>query len=158
MPGTVSSEEEGIVEDGGRAPDSRIATAAEIVKYPDHRPRPDTGWRRRIKGSSFGTEPALASATTWGADVWVYECEGTYYMHYDGAGPKGWLCCLTTSKDLLNWTAKGPVLDFGAKGEEDFASASYGVTYFDGPGLAHVLSSARRTPRPRRTSSPRSPI
>jgi len=31
-----------------------------------------------------------------------------------------------------DWTPKGPVLDFGAKGEDDSASASYGVTYFDG--------------------------
>jgi hypothetical protein len=53
-------------------------------------------------------------------------------MHYDGAGKKGWLCCLATSQDLYHWTSKGPVLDFGRKGEEDAASASYGVTYFDG--------------------------
>jgi predicted GH43/DUF377 family glycosyl hydrolase len=65
-------------------------------------------------------------------DVWVFESGGTYYMHYDGAGKKGWLCCLATSTDLLHWEPKGPVLDFGAPGEEDCASASYGVTYFDG--------------------------
>ena len=65
-------------------------------------------------------------------DVWVYEAGGTYYMHYDGAGPKGWLACLATSKDLVHWTKKGPVLDFGKPGEDDSASASYGVTYFDG--------------------------
>jgi predicted GH43/DUF377 family glycosyl hydrolase len=65
-------------------------------------------------------------------DVWVYETGGTYYMHYDGAGPKGWLACLATSKDLIHWTKKGPVLDFGQPGEMDSASASYGVTHFDG--------------------------
>jgi predicted GH43/DUF377 family glycosyl hydrolase len=65
-------------------------------------------------------------------DVWVYEAGGTYYMHYDGAGPKGWLACLATSKDLVHWEKKGPVLDFGSKEEMDSASASYGVTYFDG--------------------------
>ena len=27
-------------------------------------------------------------------DIWVFEAGGTYYMHYDGAGTKGWLCCL----------------------------------------------------------------
>src|SRR6187402_3446520 len=31
-------------------------------------------------------------------DVWVWESGGLYYMHYDGAGPKGWLTCLATSK------------------------------------------------------------
>jgi len=53
-------------------------------------------------------------------------------MHYDGAGQKGWLACLATSRDLLRWTSKGPVLDLGKPGEDDSASASYGVTFFDG--------------------------
>jgi predicted GH43/DUF377 family glycosyl hydrolase len=65
-------------------------------------------------------------------DVWVYESDGTFHMHYDGAGPKGWLACLATSDNLVDWTKKGPVLDFGRPGEEDSASASYGTTYFDG--------------------------
>ena len=65
-------------------------------------------------------------------DVWVYEAEGNYYKHYDGAGLKGWLCCLATSTNLVDWTKKGPVLDFGKPGEDDSASASYGVTYLDG--------------------------
>ena len=29
-------------------------------------------------------------------DVWVWKSGGTYYMHYDGAGPEGWLACLAT--------------------------------------------------------------
>lgn len=65
-------------------------------------------------------------------DVWVFESDGQYYMHYDGAGPKGWLCCLAVSKDLVNWEKKGPVLDFGETSDDDSKSASYGVTYFDG--------------------------
>jgi len=65
-------------------------------------------------------------------DIWVWESGGLYYMHYDGAGPKGWLACLATSKDLVNWTKKGSVLDFGAPGSQDSASASYGTTYQDG--------------------------
>jgi hypothetical protein len=52
-------------------------------------------------------------------------------MHYDGAGAKGWLTCLATSSDLTNWTARGPVLDFGTPGQKDAASASYGVTFND---------------------------
>jgi hypothetical protein len=28
-------------------------------------------------------------------------------MHYDGAGPKGWLACLATSTDLAHWAKKG---------------------------------------------------
>ena len=65
-------------------------------------------------------------------DVWVFESGGTYYMHYDAAGPRGWLCSLAVSKDLTSWRKKGPILDFGKSGQGDSASASYGVTYFDG--------------------------
>ena len=65
-------------------------------------------------------------------DVWVFEADGVYYMHYDGAGPKGWLCSLAVSKDLLHWEKKGPILDFGKPGEDDAKSASYGVTYREG--------------------------
>ncbi|MCF7973734.1 MAG: alpha/beta hydrolase fold domain-containing protein, partial [Phycisphaerae bacterium] len=65
-------------------------------------------------------------------DVWVFEEGGTYYMHYDAAGPRGWLCSLAVSTDLVTWEKKGPILDFGAPGEDDSKSASYGVTYKDG--------------------------
>jgi pimeloyl-ACP methyl ester carboxylesterase/predicted GH43/DUF377 family glycosyl hydrolase len=65
-------------------------------------------------------------------DPWVYQASDIYYLHYDAAGPKGWLCSLATSKDLTHWTKKGPVLDLGKPGEDDSASASYGTTYFDG--------------------------
>ncbi len=65
-------------------------------------------------------------------DVWVYKTKDTYYMHYDASGPKGWLSALALSKDLINWKKKGPILDFGKQGENDWKSASYGVTYFDG--------------------------
>ena len=36
-------------------------------------------------------------------DVWVFEADGAYYMHYDAAGPEGWLAVLATSKDLNRW-------------------------------------------------------
>lgn len=64
-------------------------------------------------------------------DVWVWEASGKYYMHYDGAGPSGWLACLAISDDLVHWEKKGPVLSFGRLGDDDSASASYGVTYLD---------------------------
>jgi predicted GH43/DUF377 family glycosyl hydrolase len=65
-------------------------------------------------------------------DIWVWEDGGTYFLHYDGAGEKGWLACLATSKDLVHWETHGPALDFGEPGSPDARSASYGVTYDDG--------------------------
>lgn len=88
-------------------------------------------------------------------DVWVWESGGTYFMHYDGAGPKGWLACLATSKDLMHWTRKGPVLDLGAPGSDDSGSASYGTTYWDGTiwhmfylGTPHVTAAPDLIPAP----------
>ncbi len=54
----------------------------------------------------------------------VFEDKGIYYLHYDAAGPKGWLASLATSKDLVHWEKHGPILDFGKPGSPDSASAS----------------------------------
>ncbi len=53
----------------------------------------------------------------------VFQSGGKYYLHYDGAGPRGWRACLAESDDLVHWTKKGPILDFGAPGEPDSACA-----------------------------------
>jgi predicted GH43/DUF377 family glycosyl hydrolase len=55
-----------------------------------------------------------------------------YYLHYDGAGPRGWLACLATSRDLDHWDLKGPVLDFGPPGSDDAGTATSPWTIFDG--------------------------
>jgi hypothetical protein len=65
-------------------------------------------------------------------DPWVFTDGERFYMHYDGAGPEGWLACLAVSSDGVAWETRGPVLDFGAPGDDDAKSASYGTTYFDG--------------------------
>ena len=66
-------------------------------------------------------------------DVWVFKAnDSTFCMHYDAAGPKGWLASLATSKDLVHWEKKGPVLQLGNQNEPDSKSASYGTTYYDG--------------------------
>lgn len=86
-------------------------------------------------------------------DVWVFEDNGTYYMHYDAAGPTGWLCSLAISTDLINWQKKGAVLELGKPGEDDSKSASYGVTYRDGQqwhmfylGTPHVTAAPELIP------------
>ena len=66
-------------------------------------------------------------------DLWVYRAnDSVYCMHYDAAGPSGWLAALATSRDLVHWQKKGPVLNLGGKDEPDSKSASYGTTYSDG--------------------------
>jgi predicted GH43/DUF377 family glycosyl hydrolase len=76
-----------------------------------------------------------------------------YYMHYDAAGPTGWLTALATSRDLHHWTDHGTVLTLGTAGSEDAASASYGTTFFDGKrwqmfylGTPHTSASPNRVP------------
>lgn len=110
-----------------------ISPAEEPFAYSDGRPVAQLRLDARDQGVVMRHGDGPGECDILGArDVWVYEAEGIYYMHYDGAGPKGWLACLATSKDLVRWEKKGPVLDFGAPGEEDSGSASYGVTYLDG--------------------------
>jgi predicted GH43/DUF377 family glycosyl hydrolase len=109
---------------------------ATPVSYPDK--RPGAHWRLDAadEGVVLKHGDGPGKCDMLGArDVWVYEADGTYYMHYDGAGPKGWLACLATSKDLRTWEKKGPVLDFGKPGEEDSASASYGVKQVENSSL-----------------------
>lgn len=112
---------------------SRVKPFATVSSYSDGRPTAKYRLNAKDQGVvlKYGSGPD--SSDYLGArDVFVYEYQGTYYMHYDGAGLKGWLACLATSKDLVNWQVKGPVLDYGAPGSDDSRSASYGSVYFDG--------------------------
>ena len=109
------------------------AYAADPPAYPDGRPVARLRIDAKDQGPVLRHGDGPNRCDYLGArDIWAYKAGDTYYMHYDGAGPKGWLACLATSKDLVHWQKKGPVLDLGAPGSEDSASASYGVTYFDG--------------------------
>src|ERR1019366_6812966 len=82
-------------------------------------------------------------------DIWVFEDAGTYYMHYDAAGPTAWLSALATSKDLVHWEKKGPVLGLGKPGDADSKSASYGVTFKYGKTWhMYYLGTPNVTPAP----------
>jgi predicted GH43/DUF377 family glycosyl hydrolase len=112
---------------------SQIVQADNVKAYSDNRPTA----RYRLNATDagivlkYGTGPD--SCDYLGTrDIWVFEADGKYYMHYDGAGKKGWLACRATSTDLVNWITEGPVLDYGAPGTGDSRSASYGTTFFDG--------------------------
>ncbi|MGH7962228.1 MAG: hypothetical protein ACRERD_10455 [Candidatus Binatia bacterium] len=120
--------------------------------YEDGRPRATL----RLAASDYGVVlrhgDGPDQCDLYGArDVWVYEAHGIYYLHYDAAGPTGWLCALATSNDLIRWKKKGPVLTLGNPGEEDAASASYCVTYSDGaPWHLFYLGTPHATPPPER--------
>ena len=86
-------------------------------------------------------------------DAWVFQHQGRYFMHYDGAGDVGWRACLAISDDGLDWTKHGPALQLGNAGDPDSASASYGTTYFDGErwhmfylGTPRVTADELKTP------------
>lgn len=119
---------------------SPSAFSAETPRvWPDGRPSPR--WRLQVRdhGPVLRHGDGPGHCDRLGArDVWTWTHDGTHYLHYDGAGDTGWLACLATSSDLLNWTCHGPVLELGAPGSPDSASASYGVTHFD-QGVWHLF-------------------
>lgn len=121
-----------------------------VRQYPDGRPSAVYRLEAKDQGIVLRSGDGPDGCDTLGArDVWVYESGGTYFMHYDGAGARGWLSCLATSSDLTHWTKKGPVLDFGKPGEPDSASASYGTTYFDGQSWhMYYLGTPHTSPAP----------
>lgn len=114
-------------------PGTILSTINQPVSYPDGRPSARYLLPAKDQGIVFKHGSGPGSCDSLGArDIWVWHHRGTYYMHYDGAGTKGWLACLVTSQDAINWVGQGPALNFGEAGQNDAASASYGVTFFDG--------------------------
>jgi predicted GH43/DUF377 family glycosyl hydrolase len=73
-----------------------------------------------------------------------FRFNGTYYLHYDGAGPTGWRACLAVSRDLEKWDLKGPILDLGEPGADDAGTASSPWTVYDGK-LWHMFYVGSRT-------------
>jgi predicted GH43/DUF377 family glycosyl hydrolase len=132
----------------------KIKISANTVKplsYPDKRPV----CRYRMDASDIGVvmpyDGGPDSCDYLGArDLWVFRAnDSTYCMHYDAAGPKGWLTSLAVSKDLIHWEKKGPVLQLGSKDEPDSKSASYGTTFFDGKKWhMYYLGTPNVTPAP----------
>ena len=108
-------------------------SAKEKVAYIDGRPTAILRYEAQDAGVVLPYGRCPRNCDRYGArDVWVFKRGHKYYMHYDAAGPTGWLSALATSRDLYHWTEHGTVLTLGAAGSEDAASASYGTTYFDG--------------------------
>ena len=123
-------------------------------QYPDGRPAATLRYEAQDQGIVLPYGGGPGDCDKYGArDVWVFEHKGTFYMHYDAAGDSGWLASLATSRDLVHWQKRGPVLSLGKPGEGDSASASYGTTYLDGKtwhmfylGTPHVTPAPDRIP------------
>jgi predicted GH43/DUF377 family glycosyl hydrolase len=127
-----------------------LLTINSIAGYPDGRPEAHLRIDARDSGVVLRHSDAPQQCDALGArDVWVFESSGTVFMHYDAAGPKGWLCALATSTDLTSWTKHGPVLELGPPGSDDSKSASYGTTYLE-KGTWHMfyLGTPNTTPAP----------
>jgi predicted GH43/DUF377 family glycosyl hydrolase len=129
---------------------SKVVIAKNLTTYSDHRPSAKYRLEAVDQGVVYKHGEGPDSCDYFGArDIWVWKYGNIYYMHYDGAGPKGWLACLAVSKNLVNWSAKGPVLQLGKPGSDDCASASYGTVYFDGTKWhMFYLGTPHTTPAP----------
>lgn len=123
-------------------------------QYPDGRPQAMLRYNAEDQGVVLPYGHCPGGCDKYGArDVWVFEHNGLFYMHYDAAGETGWLTALATSTDLVHWKEHGPALKLGQPGADDSASASYGTTYFDGRtwhmfylGTPHVTPPPDRVP------------
>jgi predicted GH43/DUF377 family glycosyl hydrolase len=129
--------------------------AAAERKYEDGRPEATLRLEAADHGVVMRHGGGPGGCDRYGArDIWVYKDRGTYYMHYDAAGPEAWLAALATSRDLIHWEKKGPVLSLGRPGEDDSASASYGVTFRQGRQWhMFYLGTPHTTPPPDRIPS-----
>jgi predicted GH43/DUF377 family glycosyl hydrolase len=100
-------------------------SAIPPAAYVDGRPQAGLRLEARDQGIVLKHSGGPGDCDILGArEAIVFEDMGGYYLHYDGAGTKGWLACLATSKDLIHWEKRGPVLDFGKPGSPDSASAA----------------------------------
>src|SRR5262249_19082130 len=120
--------------------------------YSDGRPRAKLQLEALDYGPVLRHRDGAEDCDKLGArDPWIWEYEGTYYLHYDGAGPSGWQGCLATSRDLIHWTKQGVVLELGKKGTPDSHYAGYGPTVlYEGKWHLFYVAGTTTTPPPDR--------
>ena len=128
------------------SPPAHAGDGTRVVRPPTGMMRLDAKDRGRVLRHGDGPD---RSDHLGAREPSVFEHQGTYYLHYDGAGPRGWRACLATSRDLIAWTKHGPVLDLGAKGEVDSGTASSPWVIHDGPTWhMFYVASPNTTPAP----------
>lgn len=103
---------------------SLVMPAKSVEVYADGRPAAHYRLEAKDQGIVLRHGDGPGNCDIRGArEAIVFEDQGTFYLHYDGAGGKGWLACLATSKDLIHWEKQGVALDFGQPGAMDSAAA-----------------------------------
>jgi len=109
------------------------------VSYADGRPYPSYRLNAVDQGKflEYGKGPDQCDSMN-AREALINFVDGTYYLYYDGAGPKGWVSCLAVSTDLKTWERKGPLLDFGP-GWADSAAACSPWIIKDDNNLWHMF-------------------
>jgi predicted GH43/DUF377 family glycosyl hydrolase len=98
---------------------------AQSSGYLDGRPQAHLRMNAFDEGIVLRYGDGADSCDVYGArEAILNEDRGIYYLFYDGAGKNGWLACLAESRDLKNWTKKGPILTLGDSTKGDYKSAS----------------------------------
>ena len=132
-----------------------IVGVADMFSYPDGRPVATLRMDAKDQGVVLGHGDGPDACDSLGArEALIFEEDGVYHLFYDGAGPTGWLACLATSTDLKTWTKHGPILDYGAPGEPDSATAASPWVIHDGTEWhMFYVASPNASPPPDRVPS-----
>ena len=116
-----------------------LSVITNPVVYSDGRPYPNFRMNATDLGKflDYGGAPNLTDSRGI-REALINKVDGKYYLFYDGAGPGGWRVHLAESTDLVTWSLKGPMLDFGAAGSDDSACVCSPWIIKDDAGLWHM--------------------
>jgi predicted GH43/DUF377 family glycosyl hydrolase len=131
---------------------TQIVPNPSPIVYPDGRPAAQYRLDAVDQGVVLKHGDGPNHCDRYGArEAIVFQDKGAYYLHYDGAGLDGWRACLATSKNLIHWTKKGPILELGKPGSDDAASASAPWVFKEGKTWhMFYLATPNATPAPDR--------
>jgi predicted GH43/DUF377 family glycosyl hydrolase/lysophospholipase L1-like esterase len=118
-----------------------------VPENDDGRPVCQGRWQAVDEGVVFAHGQGPAGCDVLGArDAAVYVENGSIYLTYDGAGADGWFGCLAESRDLMNWTRHGRILNSDLLGGSGRKSAGYPLLHRHGNGyLAYYVGAAGST-------------
>jgi len=118
---------------------SSLTPVTNPINYGDGRPYPAFRMDAVDQGMFLAYGQGPNQCDYLGArEALINYWNGKYYLYYDGAGPAGWVACVAESTDLITWSLKGPVIDFGAPGKADSACACSPWIIQDDTSLWHM--------------------